>query len=89
MNMACHKALKAKKRNFILSLMKRGASPPPDELWQIHGLVEEPLVQRYLKTMVRHEDPWDMDPPGMMGHCQHYDEMDEEFCCDSDEEVRV
>lgn len=69
--------------------MKHGASPPPDELWQVEGLVEmEPFVQHYLKAMGGRGDTWDMSP-GLMEYCQHYDDQDEEYCYDYDDEVRA
>lgn len=49
--MACREALASKKKNFVVTLMKHGSTPPPDELHQVEGLMEDPCVLLYLHTL--------------------------------------
>lgn len=50
-NLACREALLSKKKNFVVTLMKHGSTPPPEQLWHVEGLIDEPCVQLYLHTL--------------------------------------
>ena len=47
-DLACSEALKNQKRNFVVVLIKWGASPPPECLYKIKEVLDDPVVQQYL-----------------------------------------
>lgn len=47
-NVACNEALKQQKKNFVIALMKRGATPAMEQLCKVDGLLEDPVFQTYL-----------------------------------------
>lgn len=47
---ACLKALKARKKSFVVSLIKQGATPSP-ELLKSEGMGGDPYVQTYLESV--------------------------------------
>jgi hypothetical protein len=60
-NLACNEALLARKKNFVVALIKRGATPPPPQLQQVEGLMNEPCVMKYLKSVISPKEavtPW-------------------------------
>jgi len=48
-NLACNEALKMRKRNFVIALVKKGSTPPPDQLLEMGDVCEDPHVRSYLK----------------------------------------
>lgn len=50
-NIACNEALRSKKKQCLLTFMKHGAMPPPEQLCRIPRILDEPLVQRYFKVL--------------------------------------
>jgi hypothetical protein len=73
-NLACNEALLARKTNFVVALMKRGATPPPPQLQQVEGLMKKPCVIKYLKSVIPPKEavPWGAAPP-------HKEEDNEEY----------
>lgn len=58
-DLACFEALRTRKRNFVVALIKRGASPSPEYLYE--GVLDDPVVQEYLAEMHRSQLKRDLD----------------------------
>ena len=50
-NLVCHEALLAKKKNIVTVLVKNGSTPPPAEVLQIMRFDDNPYIQNYLSTV--------------------------------------
>lgn len=66
-NIACNEALKMRKRNFVVALVKRGSTPPPNQLFEMGDVLDDPYVQSYLETvmhasMYNHQYEPDFEP---------------------------
>lgn len=51
LNMVCSQAIRYNKRRFVVALIKRGSTPPPNQLLQVSGVFDDPCVQNYLETV--------------------------------------
>ena len=51
LNRACNDAIQRGKTNFVVALIRRGSTPPPDQLVGLEGIFENPYVQSYLDSM--------------------------------------
>ena len=51
LNLACSQAIRSSKKRFVISLIKRGSTPPPNQLLQVPGVFDDPCVQNYLETV--------------------------------------
>ena len=54
-NVACNEALRQKKKNFVVLLIKKGATPPQEQLCKMGELLGDPVVLRYLMSSTRLE----------------------------------
>ena len=50
-NIPCREALGLRKKRFVITLIKHGATPPPEMLYNIEGLCDDSSVQRYIKRL--------------------------------------
>ena len=50
-NIACSEAMKTKRTLCVAALMRCGATPHPEELLRIPGILNEPVVRRYYQVL--------------------------------------
>ena len=49
LNQLCSHAISCNKTKFVISLIRRGATPPPNQLPQVPGVLDDDTVQKYLE----------------------------------------
>lgn len=50
-NIPCREALALRKKRLVITLIKHGATPPPEMLYEVEGLCDDLSVQRYIKRL--------------------------------------
>ncbi len=51
LNLACSQAMQLGKKRFVVALIKRGSTPPPNQLLQVPGVFDDAYVQSYLESV--------------------------------------